>query len=506
MSREPSLEVRNINKQFPGVKALDDVSMCAYANEVTALIGINGAGKSTLMNILAGEIQADSGKFYINKREIQIRSQEDAERNSISLIHQEAVVFPALTVAENVFITQLNRFKKNGIISHKEMRSEAKKYLEMLGCNIDPAEKVSKITVGERQMVEIARALSLGAQIILFDEPTSSLTIKEKTNLFRIINSLKTQGKTIIYITHFINEVIEICESAVIMMDGRVVGQRQTKDMTVQAFISMMIGDNVETVQNGRKFHSDKVLLRVNNLSSLPMVKNASFELMQGEILGIWGLLGSGRTELIRAMLRLNHVDNGFVEVLNEKNGKYEIVKNKSLLREVGYVTENRHQDGLFMKMPIWKNITMPNMKHFSSFLTNEKAELQYSDTLVRELTVKTPDSYVRVDKLSGGNQQKVIMSRWVGKKPRLFILDEPTRGVDVGAKGAIHKLILELAQSGATVLLISSELEEMTALCDRVIVLSEGKIVANVPKAEIAPQHLMSLCVKKESVNDANQ
>lgn len=506
MNRIPSLKAEHVTKQFPGVRALDDVSICAYAGEATALIGINGAGKSTLMNILAGEITADEGRFYIRDREVQIRSQADAEASSIALIHQEAVVFPAMTVAENIFVNSMERFRKKGLIRHGEMFKEARKYLDMLGCRISPREKVQNITVGERQMVEIARALAGGAEIILFDEPTSSLTIKEKGKLFEIIASLKQQGKTIIYITHFINEVLEICENAVVMMDGRVVGERPTREMSVRDFISLMIGGNVETVVNDRRIEKKNPLLKVRNLASPPMVKDVSFDLHEGEILGVWGLLGSGRTELVRAILRLERVEAGTVEMLNAKTGRYDRVKNRALLREVGYVTENRHQDGLFMQMPIWKNITMPNLKRLSKLLTSRAAEIEYSEELVRKLNVKTPDSMVRVDKLSGGNQQKVIMARWVGKEPRLFILDEPTRGVDVGAKAAIHRLILDLARTGKTILLISSELEEITALSDRVMVLSEGCSVAEVEKENINGQTLMELCVKKEAKENAQQ
>ena len=504
MKGEPSLVVEHVHKQFPGVKALDDVSMKAYAGEATALIGINGAGKSTLMNVLAGEIAADSGSFIIKGQAARILRQADAQANSIALIHQEAVVFADLTVAENVFITSMDRFRSNGLINHGQMRRQARKYLEMLGCSIEPGEKVRNITVGERQMIEIARALALGAEILLFDEPTSSLTIKEKGKLFEIIRTLKAQGKTIIYITHFIAEVLEICENAVIMRDGRVVGARPTKDMTVSGFISLMIGGNVEAVVNQRTAKRERALVKVRQLSSLPMVKNVSFDLYEGEILGIWGLLGSGRTELVRAMLHLARVDKGEVLLFNEKTGRHERVRSRAFLRQVGYVTENRHHDGLFLQMPIWKNITMPNMSSFSKLLTHRKAEIRYSEQLVRRLNVKAADSLVRVDKLSGGNQQKVIMARWVGKEPKLFILDEPTRGVDIGAKAAIHRLILDLAQAGKTILLISSEIEEITALSDRVIVLSEGECVAEVAKEEISSHRLMALCVKKEAIENA--
>lgn len=501
MIREPSLIAEHVHKQFPGVKALDNVSIKAYAGEATALIGINGAGKSTLMNVLAGEIAADSGDFTINGKKVHISRQADAEANSIALIHQEAVVFPDMTVAENVFITSIERFRRNGMIRHSQMRQEAVRYLDMLGCRINPAELVRNVTVGERQMIEIARALALGAEILLFDEPTSSLTIKEKDKLFEIIRALKKQGKTVIYITHFIGEVLQICESAFVMRDGRVVGACPTKEMTVKDFITMMLGSNVEAVVNDRTVRQEKLLLQVKDLVSLPAVKHVSFELYEGEILGIWGLLGSGRTELVRAMLRLGPVDAGEVLLQNAKTGKLERVVNRALLHETGYVTENRHHDGLFMQMPIWKNITMPNMRRFSRILNNKKAEIKYSEELIQRLNVKTPDCHARVDKLSGGNQQKVIMARWVGKEPRLFILDEPTRGVDVGAKAAIHSLILELAKAGKTVLLISSEIEEIAALSDRVLVLSEGESVAEVPKEEISSHRLMELCVKKEAI-----
>lgn len=491
-----SLSVKNVNKQFVGVQALKDVSFTAYGGEALALLGINGAGKSTMMNILAGEIKMDSGSIHINEEEIRINNQKDAAKNGISLIHQEAVVFKDLSVAENMFINQLDRYMKNGVINYPKMFETANEYLGKLGVAINPKTLVQDITIGDRQLLEIARALSQNSKIILFDEPTSSLTIEEKKRLFEIINQLKQENKIIIYITHFLDEVLEICERAVVMMDGAVTGNTKTEEATIDDFVKMMVGNSIETVVNGERTISDTPILKVKNLTRVPMVNDVNFTVNQGEILGIWGLLGSGRTEIIRAMLNLDKPRKGVVEFRGQ-DGKMREMRGRKLLQNVGYVTEDRHVDGLFFHMPIWKNITLPDLKKFGSFILDEKKEREAAKKQIAALEIKTPDEDVPVDKLSGGNQQKVIMARWINKQPNLFILDEPTRGVDVNAKNAIHKLIKEFSEQGGSVILISSEIEEILNLSDRVLIVKDGTFVSEVAKRQMTKQVLMeqSLC-----------
>ena len=503
MGKEAHLIVKNACKTFPGVKALDNVSMEAYAGEALALIGVNGAGKSTLMNALAGEFPLDSGEITIRGKVTAIASQRDAKRSAIALIHQESVVFPTMTVAENIFINDIERFRERGFIRYKKLNREAQRYLDMLGCTVNPGELVSRITIGERQMTEMARALAQGADILLFDEPTSSLTVNEKGKLFEIIRNLKKQGKVILYITHFIDEVVEICERAVVLRDGKVTGKCMVDSTNVDDFITMMLGSAVQRIVNEKqqpREASDEVL-RVEHLRYLPRVQDVSFGVRRGEVYGIWGLLGSGRSESIRSILGLEKKDAGSIRYCPEKGARPVEIRGKELMRYSGYVTENRHFDGLFLQQPIWKNITIPNLPKFTKVFLNESEEHAYSEELIQRLEIKTVDDNVLVSKLSGGNQQKVVMARWIGVKPALFFLDEPTRGVDVGAKSAIHRIILELAEQGNTIIMISSEIEEIINLCDRVLVIRDGESIAEVERENITKINLMRLCIGEEVV-----
>ena len=496
MERNTFFSAEHVCKRYPGVKALDDVSFSADRGEVVGLIGINGAGKSTLMNVLAGEQRADDGKYYLEGREIRINNQQDAEKNGIALIHQEAVVFTDLSVAENIFINDLKRFTKHGVLDYKQLYKEAEHFIKLVGTNIDPRSKVSDITIGDRQMLEIARALSSNAEIVLFDEPTSSLTIDEKEHLFRIIDNLRSQNKLVVYITHFLDEVLEVCSRAVVMREGRITGNCDTKNCEVRDLISAMVGANVPEVMNNHDVRDNPVVMRVEGLNRYPSVSNVSFELKKGEILGLWGLLGSGRTEIFRAIFGLDKPDSGKIQVMNSQ-GKMQQLSGREMLLNTAYVTEDRHYDGLFMPMPIWKNITMANLKRFSHLKIDTKAEREYSRELIEKLQIKTPSENVPVSSLSGGNQQKVIMARWIGKQPEIFFIDEPTRGVDVNAKAFIHQTILDLAKEGMSVVMISSEIEENLNLCDRVLIIKGGTIVDEIQKADINKQNLMKHCVE---------
>ena len=503
MERRAYFEAVKLHKYFPGVHALNNVTITADKGSVLGIIGINGAGKSTFMNALAGELAIDSGEYYIGGKKIEIRNQKDSEKSRIALIHQEAVVFKDLTVAENVFIYNLKDYTKAGPLQYKKMYEDASRYLSMIGAQVNPRELAKNITVGEKQMIEIARALVRDAEIVLFDEPTSSLSLEEKENLFRIINQLKEQQKIVMYITHFLDEVLKICDRTVVMRDGEVTGDFRIKEVSTRELITGIAGHEVETVVNQEDEKDREEVLKIENLNCYPAVKNINFSVKKGEILGLWGLLGSGRTEIIRSIFALDKPDSGTIYKRN-KEGKMIRISGHKLLEECAYVTEDRHYDGLFMSMPIWKNITMANIGNFSNIKMDVEKEHEYSLKMIEEMQIKTPDENVLVETLSGGNQQKVIMARCIGKNPDVFFIDEPTRGVDVNAKSFIHRKILELARQGGSVVMVSSEIEENLNLCDRVLIVRNGAITAEVRKKDISKENLMDLCLGiKEGQNE---
>lgn len=497
MNSTVKLKMAKISKKFPGVKVLDDVTFEANSGEVTGLVGVNGAGKSTLMNILGGIFPPDEGEIYIDGEKIFFDSPEDADNKGIGFIHQELLFFSSMTVAENVYISHLFKNKVCPLFINKKLANEeAKKYLKMMGAEISPTSKLEYISPGERQVVEIARALAMGSEIIIFDEPTSSLSLNEKDKLFEVIKSLKKDGKTIIYISHFLNEIMEICDSFFVLRNGKINGQDKIKNITKDDIIRMIIGKAITLDKRKEKAAiARKSMLKVENIRSGNVLKDISFCLNEGEILGIWGLMGSGRTEIVRAMLGLDKIDSG--EMYISENGEMKRISPRKLLGHCGYITENRIVDGLFLSQPIWKNITATSLKNCTSGIfnfLNIKKEFKISRNCIDLMKIITPSHITRVENLSGGNQQKVVFSKWLNKKARIYIMDEPTKGVDVGAKLEIHNLIKELAEGATSVLLISSEIEEMVSLSDRVLVLREGRIVGDITGREIKESRLMQM------------
>jgi ABC-type sugar transport system ATPase subunit len=501
----PKLRMSAIYKTFPGVRALDDVSFETRGGEIVGLVGVNGAGKSTLMNILGGIYQPDKGKIFIGEEQIVIPSPKEAARHGISFIHQEPQFFASQTVAENIFISHLfTNPTFPFIVDKKAAKREARRHLETLGSEIEPKSKVGSLSVGERQIVEIARALAVGSQIVILDEPTSSLSFKEKETLFKVVKRLKLEGKAIIYITHFLDEVIELCDKFVVLRNGQLHGQGAIKDVTKDDIIKLIIGRDV-TVENIPKQNIDgHVALRVEKLRSSQFSEDISLEMREGEILGLWGLMGSGRTELVRALLGLDPIEGGniFLTVADEPAK----IQPSTLLNHCGYITENRHADGLFISQPIWKNVTVTALaRYVSKFLRflNVAEELKASTAYIDSLRISAGQGpYSRAETLSGGNQQKVIFAKWLNRQPKILLLDEPTRGVDVGAKLEISGLIRALARGGASILLITSEVEEMVSLSDRVLVMREGRILGMAEGADINNATLMRLALGQERLN----
>lgn len=493
MATPASLEIKNVSKFFTAVRALDDVSITAMGGEITGLIGVNGAGKSTLMNILGGILQPTTGEIRLNGERLDITCPQDAEKFGIGFIHQEPIMFDYMTVAENISISRLK-----GRVNYKKLRATAIKYLGMMGCDIKPETLVEDLPIGDRQMVEIARALSSGGKVLLFDEPTASFTPKEKQRLFEVIRGLRDEGAIIFFISHFLDEVAELTDKLVILRDGKVVVSGKTAEIPRTDVLLNMIGGEVKAVESDKDRDFSHVVFRAENITKGQVPKDVSFDLHAGEIVGLWGLMGSGRTELIRLIYGLDHADCGRVSI-DTGDGALKPIPFENIREYCGYVTESRHTDGLFLPWTIWENIAAPNLSMFKKkgtpFLDYSKQK-QESGVFARKLNVKAPNVDYRLDQLSGGNQQKVIMAKWLMRQPKIFFLDEPTRGVDVGAKAEIHSMIHDLAKTGTTVLVVSSEIEEISTLCDRVMIINRGRIVAEVMKKDIDKETLMSHCV----------
>jgi len=501
MERKPLLEVLNVSKQFRGNFALRDVSLCAYGGEVQGLLGVNGAGKSTLMNILAGVLTPDDGRILIGGAEANILSPKAADDLGIAFIHQEAVLFGNLTVAENMYLSRFPKLSKGAFIDTRRLHEQSAVFLEMLGGGIRPETKACDLSIGQKQLVAIARALSKGANILLFDEPTSSLSYKEKDRLFQVMRSLKERGVTMFFISHFLDEVKEICDRVTVLRDGTVSGAGPIDDFTQSDLVRLVIGKDVGATVRRSERTPGEAMLEVKGLSRAPQVRNVSFRLREKEVVGLWGLMGSGRTELVRALLGLDPCDGG--ELLLRRFGRMERVGAKQLYDAYcGYVTENRHEDGLFLMEPLWRNGSAASLPQYATkwlkFLQTDR-ERSAMESLMERLNIAGPGIDAKAEQLSGGNQQKVVLAKWVQKRPKLLILDEPTRGVDVGAKSEIHKWISEYADQGASVLLISSEIEEILTLSDRVLVLNRGRIVGDFEGAEIKRDALMKLSLVED-------
>jgi ABC-type sugar transport system ATPase subunit len=478
---QPSLEMVGISKKFPGVQALNDVNLAAYAGEALALIGANGAGKSTLMNVLGGIVRADSGEIRINGERVDIHSPLAAVERGIAFVHQEMAMLPTMSVAENMLISSFPA--RGGFIDRAEMERRCTEQLRRLGCHFTPDTRVQYLSTGDRQMVEIARALLGKPGIIIFDEPTSSLTSREKERLFDVIRTLKAEGVTLIYITHFLDEVFSICERATVLRGGETVGSGLMHELTTHDIVHMMIGD-IDVAAHAKITPSElgEVVLRVTDLHRKGVLHDIDLTLRRGEILGLWGLLGSGRTETARAIVGLDPVDGGKIEI--NTGGAMRTVHGSEAQRWIGMVTEDRRNEGLLLPMSVKQNMSLANLRGLLSrwLLIDNQQETDLAAGFVERLNIVISNLGQPVKTLSGGNQQKVVVGRWLELNPPIFFMDEPTRGLDVGAKAEIRNIIHELAASGAAILVISSEIDEMMALAHRYLVMNRGRIVQEMP------------------------
>lgn len=504
------LEMKHIYKAFPGVQALDDVQLTLKKGTVHALMGENGAGKSTLMKCLYGIYNKDNGNIILDGKEVNYLNSKEAIDAGISMIHQELQPIPRMTVAENIF---LGNYPTKGLfVDHAKMNEETKRYLDIVGLEVPPDVLLSNLTISQQQSVEIAKAISHDVKIVIMDEPTSSLTSTEVDKLFDIIRYLTSQGIAIIYISHKMDEILEISDEVTIMRDGKYVATHLAKNLTKSQIIHDMVG---RELTNQFPDHIDEsteeILLEVQNLTSPNPLsfQNCSFKLKHGEILGIAGLVGAQRSELMEAIFGLrDYTPDGKILIRGEevkmKSSKDAIKHNMAL------VTEDRRHSGIFGVLSISDNVTIASIKDYkrSSGLLNDGRMAEVVDHGIKSLRVKTPTAKTRIENLSGGNQQKVILARWLATSPDILILDEPTRGIDVGAKYEIYEIIDELSRQGKSIIMISSEMSEVIGMSDRIMVMCEGKISGYVSPEEATQERIMELATqfmhKSEAVIEA--
>jgi ABC-type sugar transport system ATPase subunit len=479
-----------VSKRFPGVVALRSADLEAYAGEAVALMGANGAGKSTLMNILGGIIGKDEGEISVDGRPAEMRTPIESIERGIAFVNQELNSLPTMTIAENVFADGLPT--RYGRVDFAEAEGRTVEILLRLGSRLDPRTPVAALNAGDRQLVEIARALRRNPKILIFDEPTSSLSHRERRRLFEVIRGLKQDGVAIIYITHFVDEIFSVCERVTVMRNGETVFNGAIGSVTPRDVVHHMMGavENEARLAPYRAKQSE-IVLEVGGFSRGDKLSNVSFTLRAGEIVGLWGLLGSGRTELIRAVVGLDPIEAGTLRWRDESGGIAPISPS-ALHAHAGLVTEDRRGEGLFLPLSAADNIVMPSLRRIARFagIVDGRKQKAIAGEMIRRLGIKVAGDDQKAATLSGGNQQKVVFARWLATAPKLFLLDEPTRGLDVGAKTEILKLILELAAHDTAVLLVSSEIEELTRICDRYLVMSHGRITGELPatatKAEL--------------------
>lgn len=499
----PILVANGIEKSFFGVRVLHQIDIELRQGHILGLIGQNGAGKSTLMNILGGVIQADAGTIILAGVEHAPRTPGEATRSGIAFIHQELNLFTNLSIAENIFIDSFPRLRGLPFIHKSAMKAQVKKLLDAVDLHVSPDVLVEKLSPGERQLVEVAKALSIDAKVIIFDEPTTSLTARETERLFTLIERLREQGKSLIYISHILGDIRRLCDDIVVLRDGEVVGASRKEDLSIDQMIALMVGRNLDQLYPPREASpSDETVLEVKGLSQTGIIENIHFALHKREVLGLFGLMGSGRTELARILFGLDPFEEGEILVNGVRQTRFS--PQESIKRGLAFVTENRREEGLLMDIPIAENLALVALPAFSRSRLQLERSRMYAEArqIGQSLSVKS-NSIERqaVKSLSGGNQQKVVIGKWLMSKPSVFMLDEPTRGVDVGAKYEIYAIINELAAQNAGILLISSEIEELLGICDRILVMSNGEIQASFKHEEFDQEKILRAAFRENGV-----
>lgn len=499
-SKNPAIEARNIVKRFGGALAVDKVSLTVYPGEIHAVVGENGAGKSTLMRVLAGIIEQDSGEVLVDGERLESGAKESIDAG-ISLVHQELSLVPEMTVAENIVLGSTPTTA--GFTKTREMKKIAREALEEIGVSVDLDERIARLSVALRQFVEIARAVARKPKVLILDEPTATLTPAETDYLLEMLKRLAKSGMAIVYISHRIPEVFSICDNVTILRDGKRVASEAIKDTTGEKVVDQMVGRELKAdLQSHRDANPGEVVLRAEGIRA-PGVNGVDLEVRAGEIVGLGGLVGAGRTELVRAIIGADNRQSGQVTIT--VNGKPRAITSyQSAVRNgVGYIPEERRTDGLALTMTVFENINLPNRKELSSAGFQLKRKIQtFAQELAERVGLRPPEIKREAGQYSGGNQQKIVIAKWLGRRPAVMVLDEPTRGVDVGAKAEIHRLVKELADNGTAVLVVSSDLPELLELSDTIHVVRDGQIQGTLGRDDADEKTVMSLASGEKMVS----
>jgi ribose transport system ATP-binding protein len=501
----PLISIKKLSKSFPGVRALHEVQFELMAGEVHALMGENGAGKSTLMKILAGVYTKDSGEIIYNGQPVAFFSPREAQAVGIGIIHQELQLMNHLTVAQNIFIGREPRGRLGLFLDEDKLNAQAREILERMHLKLDPRAIVGSLTVAKQQMVEIAKALSFDSRVLIMDEPTSALNDAEIAELFRIIRELRSRGVGVVYISHKMDELKQISDRVTVLRDGEYVATVPTRDTSVETIIAMMVGRTLTDLAPSHGADAKgEIALEVKNLNAGPLVRDVSFVLRKGEILGFAGLMGAGRTEVARAVFGADPTTSGEIVV----NGRRATIKTPSdaVASSIGYLSEDRKRFGLATGMDVESNVVMSNLRKYLSlniFLRRDQIRKTASH-FINLLAIRTPSAAQEVRLLSGGNQQKIVIAKWLERNCDVLFFDEPTRGIDVGAKSEIYKLLRSLADQGKAIVMISSELPEILRMSDRIVVMCEGRITGELAAKEATQERIMKLATQRETLKAA--
>lgn len=485
------LEMRNISKSFGGVHALKNVSLNLRKGEVLCLVGENGAGKSTLMKILSGVLRLDKGEILYKGEVVSIRTPSEAYRLGISIVHQELVQIPTMSVAENIYLGRYDT--KMGVIDFKKLREKTEKLMDDLGICFDPDSKLDTYSVAQRQLIEIIKALSYDSSVIIFDEPTAALTTEESEHLYEIIKRLKSDGYSVIFISHRMDDIFAVGDRVLCLKDGEVSGTADVEGLTVPEIVRMMVGREFSRESTRKKNENTETIFSVQHLTN-NKVQDISFELKKGEVLGIGGLIGAGRTELLRAIFGIDKCEG---EMYMEGRQVINRSPRNAIWNGFSFVPEDRKEQGLILTSSILRNIELNVFKLLSVLgIVVRKKEYETAERFIKELEIKTRDADTSAGMLSGGNQQKVVIAKSLASSPKIILLDEPTRGVDVGAKAEIYRIIDSLVDSGSSVIMVSSELPELISVSDRIMVMREGRIAGVMDASEATEENIMMMAV----------